>query len=64
MFEFVLIVVLNGEPKYAGNIASCDLADEYVKVHYKQAEETRCLHKDFINLPKDLKMKDIYLQFD
>ena len=59
--EFVLIVVLNNQPQYVGHFQNCEVADIYVKLHYKDAQEVRCLYKEFINLPKDLELKIINL---
>ena len=63
--EFVLMVVLGNDTccraeHYVGTFNSCTEAHEYVKNHIPEGKmETRCLHKEHINLPKDFRHKYI-----
>ena len=54
MAEFILMVAIGSE---AGNDSE---AHEYIKNHIPETpKETRCLHKEHINLPEDFKHKYI-----
>jgi hypothetical protein len=59
--EFVLMVVLGNDiccraEHYVGTFNSCTEAHEYVKNHMPEGpKETRCLLKQYTNLPKDFR---------
>ena len=65
MAEFILMVAIGSEvgnnscclaEHYVGTFESCIVAHEYVENHMpKGPKETRCLRKEYINLPEDFK---------
>lgn len=67
--EFILMVAIGNEAgnnscclaeHYVGTFKSCVEAHEYIKNHIPETpKETRCLHKENINLPEDFKHKYI-----
>jgi hypothetical protein len=65
MAEFVLMVALGNSKcciaeHYVGTFNSCTEAHEYVKNHMPEGpKETRCLLKQYTNLPKDFRHKYI-----
>jgi hypothetical protein len=69
MAEFILMVAIGSEvgndscclaEHYVGTFNSCVEAHEYIKNHIPETpKETRCLHKEHINLPEDFKHKYI-----
>lgn len=62
MFEFVLVVSLLNDfsnPQYVGHFNNCDVAMKHKHTHYSEYKSARCLHEDFIYLPKLIKKKEI-----
>ena len=64
MFEFVCVMYFTHEMDehlYIGHFKSCDAAYVYIEQHYAPQEYTwiKCLHQDYINLPKNLIKKEM-----
>ena len=64
MFEFVCVMFFThqlDEHLYIGHFKSCDAAYVYIEQHYEPQEYTwiKCLHQDYINLPKNLIKKEM-----
>lgn len=56
MLEFAFVMVISTTTpesfKYVGSFNSCIEAQLYVSLHHPDANATRCLHEDYIRLPK------------
>lgn len=61
MLEFVLLIMMGGEPQYVGTFLNCEVANAYAAENFIPDLRTICLHQNFINLPKDFKHKYIYV---
>ena len=64
MFEFVCVMFFThqlDEHLYIGHFKSCDAAYTFIEQHYEPQEYTwiKCLHQDYINLPKNLIKKEM-----
>ena len=57
--EFVFVLVVSGQPHYVGTFDSCGHSELYKTLFVKEEVESRCLPKDFINLPADFKHRCI-----
>ena len=64
MFEFVWVLFFThefDEHLYIGHFPTCEQAYQYIDDNYTQEEYKwiKCLHQDYIYLPKNLTRKEI-----
>lgn len=61
-YAFVMVISTNpiiDEFKYIGSFESCIQAELYVSLHHPDKKASKCLHQDYIHLPKDTIIKNI-----
>ena len=54
MFDVILVLWINVQGHYIGTFNSIDACIKYSEYVYPE-QRYSCLHRDYINLPKDLK---------
>jgi len=63
MFEYVLVIYFDSamqKAEYVGNFESCAHANQYLLEHdseFKERTWDKCLHQDYLFLPKNFIMK-------
>ena len=64
MIEYIFVLVVNTSPmadwKYIGNFKSCTIAHKYMEKYVPLVggrRESRCIHVDYMHLPKNLEFK-------
>jgi len=67
MIEFAFVMVISTNPvidnwEYIGNFKNCTQAELYVSLHHPDKVASRCLNKDYINMPEDTIFKNIDMQ--
>ena len=61
--EYVLIVMMGGNPLYVGTFLNCEVANAYADENLLDDTYRICLHQDFINLPPEHKHKYIFYDY-
>jgi hypothetical protein len=53
MLAYILVIYMGATPNYIGTFQDCFTAERYVRQVYPEYNSS-CLHRNYINLPKDL----------
>ena len=56
LYNIILAVWISGQANYIGSFNNLDSCIRYTESFYPE-QQYSCLHRNFINLPKDLKEK-------